>query len=85
LDDKYLLTVKKFNYAKDENQLRFEKAFHAYRNGKSEEKTRLQKPHSHQKDQKAEKEFDPFRPGTQGRRKQSQSFIGNVIFLKSII
>ena len=28
---------------------------------------------------------NPFRPRTQSGRKQSQSFIGNVIFLKSII
>ena len=53
----YLLTVKKFNYAKIENQLRFEKAFHAYRNGKNQEKTRLQKPHSHKEDKKNRKEI----------------------------
>ena len=29
------ITVKKFNYAKDENQLRFKKALCTYRNGKS--------------------------------------------------
>ena len=57
----YIINSKKFNYVKDKDQLRCKKAFQAYRNGKTEEKTRLQEPHSHKEDQEAEEKFDSFR------------------------